>query len=434
MSALILAAAIFCGGAAAYQLASITIAVLRVRRGAARIAHLERRDLPFVSIVVPLSGTYNFASETLRSVFELTHPRCEILFCVTSEADPIVPLVRAMMAEYSAVPSRLLIGDERLNDNPKLNNMAKGWRAARYEWVAFIDSNIIIPHNYLELLFARWQPNTGLVTTSPIGSRPHGFWAEVECAFLNAFQARWGCVSESAGMGFAQGKTMLWRRADLDGAGGVEALAVECAEDAATTKIMRRAGLKIRMVDYLPPQPLGYRSAADVWSRQIRWARMRKATFFLFFLPEALTGAVPPMMALIFCAPAFGLPIGWSLLVLGIGWYGSEMALAVIAKWHVTLLYPLYAVVRDLILPVLFVSALISDRIVWRGNPMRAVSTNPLPQVAASTAALGFRANARRSSAIRVGEPIGRGILLRPHDTRYRGTDNAPSHPSDLSD
>jgi ceramide glucosyltransferase len=170
---------------------------------------------------------------------------------------------------------------------------------------------------------------------------------------------------------------MLWRRTDLARAGGVEAMALECAEDAATTKMIRRAGLKIRMVDYLPPQPLGRGSASEVWARQIRWARMRKATFFYFFLPEAVTGAVPPMIALAFCASAFGLPIGWSMLVLGIVWYGSEMLLTAVAKWHMTPLYPLYGIVRDLILPVLFVCALFNANIVWQGNSMRA-RANPL--------------------------------------------------------
>jgi ceramide glucosyltransferase len=377
VSVLVAAAAIFCIGAVGYQFLSIGIAIFRVCRGAGRMAHLEKRELPFVSIVVTLSGIYNFANETLRSFFELDHSRREILFCVASATDPIIPLVRGLMEEYPAVASTLLIGEDQLNDNPKLNNMAKGWRAARYQWVAFIDSNVLLPRNYVELLFARWKPDTGLVTTSPTGSRPEGFWAEVECAFLNPFQARWGSVSESAGLGFAQGKTMLWRRTDLARAGGVEAMALECAEDAATTKMIRRAGLKIRMVDYLPPQPLGRRSASEVWARQIRWARMRKATFFYFFLPEAVTGAVPPMIALAFCASAFGLPIGWSMLVLGIVWYGSEMLLTAVAKWHMTPLYPLYGIVRDLILPVLFVCALFNANIVWQGNSMRA-RANPL--------------------------------------------------------
>src|SRR4029077_5784721 len=82
---------------------------------------------------------------------------------------------------------------------------------------------------------------------------------------------------------FAQGKTMLWRREDLERAGGIEALGKEVAEDAAATKIVRGAGLKVRLVDRPLAQPLGRRSASEVWHRQLRWARLRRGGFFFFF-------------------------------------------------------------------------------------------------------------------------------------------------------
>ena len=147
-------------------------------------------------------------------------------------------------------------------------------------------------------MFASWRADTGLVASPPIGCRPHGFWAELECAFLNTYQARWQYVADTLGFGFAQGKTMLWRRADLERAGGIEALAKEVAEDAASTKIVRGAGLKVRLVDRPFAQPLGHRSAAEVWNRQLRWARLRRASFLAYFLPEAISGGVLPMIAL----------------------------------------------------------------------------------------------------------------------------------------
>ena len=101
---------------------------------------------------------------------------------------------------------------------------------------------------------------------------------------------------------------MLWRRADLDRAGGIEVLAREVAEDAAATKVVRGAGRKVQLVDRPFPQPLGYRSAAEVWHRQVRWARLRRASFFAYFLPEAVSGGVLPMIALAAVAPALGLP------------------------------------------------------------------------------------------------------------------------------
>ena len=381
MTAPILAAATFCIAATAIHVASIAVVVLRFRRNPARET-LSSSQLPPVSLVRPLCGIDNYATDTLRSTFELDYPHYEILFCVASAKDPVVPLVQRLMREYVEADAKLLVGDERISSNPKLNNVVKGWNAANHDWVVLADSNVLMPRNYIQLLFANWQMDTGLVASPPIGCRPRGLWAELECAFLNTYQARWQYVADAFGCGFAQGKTMLWRRADLERAGGISALAKEVAEDAASTKIVRGAGLKVRLVDRPLAQPLGYRSAAEVWSRQVRWARLRRASFFAYFLPEALSGGVLPMIVLGFIAPAIGLPIAFSVGSLGLFWYGGEMLLAAAAGWHVSALYPFYGLARDCLLPALFVKALRGDDFVWRGNEMQVERLRPRRAIA----------------------------------------------------
>jgi ceramide glucosyltransferase len=53
------------------------------------------------------------------------------------------------------------------------------------------------------------------------------------------------------------------------------------------------------------------------------------------------------------------------------------MMLAAAAGWHVPVLYPLYGLARDLLLPVLFVSALRGNDFVWRGNEMQVERMQP---------------------------------------------------------
>src|SRR5487761_649996 len=227
MTTPIIAAAIFCIAVTVVHLMSIAIAICRLRRSARRgplsnISPLSQN--PSVSIVRPLCGIDNYAADTLSSTFGLDYPHYEILFCVASAKDPVVPFARTLMAENTDAAARLLIGDDRVSPNPKLNNVAKGWRAARHDWIILADSNVLMPSDYIERLFASWRDDTGLVASPPIGCRPDGVWAELECAFLNTYQARWQYAADAVGFGFAQGKTMLWRRADLDRAGGVAAL------------------------------------------------------------------------------------------------------------------------------------------------------------------------------------------------------------------
>jgi ceramide glucosyltransferase len=375
MTAPILAAATFCIAVTVVQVASIVIAACRLRRSVWRRGLSKHyppvSQIPSVSIVRPLCGIDNYAADTLRSTFELDYPHCEILFCVASSTDPVLPLVRDLMAKNLGAPAELLIGDDRASMNPKLNNVLKGWHAASHDWIIIADSNVLMPRDYIQRLFASWRADTGLVASPPIGCRPDGIWAEIECAFLNTYQARWQYLIESFGFGFAQGKTMLWRRADLERAGGIEALAKEVAEDAAATKIVRDAGLKVRLIDQPLAQPLGRRSATEVWNRQLRWARLRRASFLMYFLPEILSGGVLPMIAAALLAHAFALPLGLCVGAFAAFWYSSEMILAAAAGWHVPVLYPLYGLARDLLLPALFVSALRGSDFVWRGNEMQ---------------------------------------------------------------
>ena len=367
MPSLILTTATLSVVFAAVQITSIAIAIVRL----CRKAPPQRGNYPPVSLVRPLCGIDNYAVETLRSTFDLDYPHCEILFCVANTADPVVPLVEGLIAAYPTVAARLLIGDDRVSANPKLNNVVKGWRAASHDWIVIADSNVLMPRDYIQRLFASWRADTGLVASPPIGSHPRGFWAEIECAFLNTYQARWQYIVDSFGSGFAQGKTMLWRRADLQRAGGIEALGKEVAEDAAATKIVRGAGLKVRLVDRPLAQPLGQRTASEVWNRQLRWARLRRASFFIYFLPEILSGGVLPMTCAAILAPAFGWPVLLFILAFALLWYGSEMALAAASGWHVSLLHPLYGLIRDLMLPALFVAALRGNNFIWRGNAMQ---------------------------------------------------------------
>jgi ceramide glucosyltransferase len=338
----------------------------------------RRKDAPHdhagVSIVRPVCGIENHGEETLRSGFLLDYPNYEIIFCAAAAHDPVVPVVQALIAEHPEVPAQLLIGNDAISDNPKLNNVCKGWRAAEHDWLIMADSNVLMPRDYIRRLLATWRADTGLVASPPIGSRSDGFAAELECAFLNTYQARWQYVADSVGFGFAQGKTMLYRKRDIEAAGGIRQLGNEPAEDAATTKIVRAAGLRVRLVDAPFEQPLGHRRAADVWARQRRWARLRTASFKEFYLLEALAGGALPLALAADVVVALCLPLLVVLLPFVI-WYGAEAMLAYLAGWHLGWRSPFAWMVRDLLLPLLWILGWLGTGVTWRGHHISTVES-----------------------------------------------------------
>ena len=328
-------------------------------------------DLPAVSIVRPVCGLDYAAGATLASSFTLDYPRYELIFCAAHADDGAVPLVRRLIARHPHIQARLLIGETYLNANPKLNNIAKGWDAATHDWIVIADSNVAMPRDLVQQMLCVWEDDTGLVCSPPAGSAPQGFWAAVECAFLNAYQARWQLAADAAGFGFAQGKAMLWRRDDLERAGGMRALASELAEDAAATKAVRGLGLQVRLTRMPFPQPLGRRSLSEVWRRQARWAQLRRDSFPLFYAAEIAAGPWLPFAGAAVAATTAAIPATAAVLATAALWYGVEMLMIHRAGWPLTWRTLPAAMTRDLLLPALWLCGFRPGGFVWRGNAMQ---------------------------------------------------------------
>jgi ceramide glucosyltransferase len=365
MTLSVVLAGLYCALATLLHLATTVLVLLRTHRPSKTASADDARG---VTLIRPVCGLDDIERETLATTFQLTHANLEVLFCAASSDDAAVPYLRELIARNPRMTAHVLIGNDPATSNPKLNNIIKAWHTASHDWIVMADSNLRLPADYIAQLIAHWSTDTGLVCAPPIANEPEAFWAEVECAFLNTYQARWQYAADCIGFGFAQGKTMMWRRADLDRAGGILALAGEVAEDAAATKVVRRNGGRVRLAGPSFFQPIRQRNLSQVLSRQARWAQLRRLSFPVWFAPEILTGGMLPLLACLVVANACGvaLPVaGLSFLAL---WLGAEALLAYRSGWPLSWLSPLAWLMRDLLLPVVWVKGWSTVSYTWRGN------------------------------------------------------------------
>jgi len=374
MSMLVSLLAGFAGLSLAAHVASHALALVRLR-GPARKATNDGA-WPSVSLVRPLCGIEEFSEQTLEASFRLTYPAVDLIFCVAQPHDPVAPLVRAAMARHPGVRAQLLVGGDWFSGNPKLDNMAKGYRAASGEYVVFTDSNLLIPPDYLQHVIGTFTDDAAVVSAPPFGAAPGSFAAEIECGLLNAYAARVQYCVDALGFGFAQGKTLAFRKADLD-AGGFDAMALEPAEDAAATKWARAQGRKVRLVTPMAPQPLGMRSLGAVWSRHLRWARLRRATFPLLFTPEILTSALTPFAAMgLMEWLAGGAVLPW-VAAYAFVWYGADVAATRLAGWPLSWRTLAALPCRDALLAAIWCAAWTGRGFVWHGHAMQAAPVRP---------------------------------------------------------
>ena len=367
---------LFAGFCLLVHLAGIALALLALWRKPAGGPAV----LPAVTVLRPICGLENFLEETLNTTFLADYPSFELIFCAADPADPALALVKRLIARHPGVAARILTGDDKVSGNPKLNNLVKGWQAARHDYILMSDSNVLLPPDYLRRCMAEFTPQTGLVSSPPIGIRPDGFWGRVECAFLNTFQARWQMAASALGSGYAQGKMLFWDRNVLEAAGGIAILGREMAEDVAATKTVRAAGKVVRLPGRFFEQPIGRRLGPVVWSRQVRWAKVRRLGFPLLFLAEILAGAALPTLALLALLTT-GAPL-WTLPAYLILWYGAEYGLARAGNWPRSRQDVIAWIARDALLPVLWLAAWRGNAFEWRGNAMSAAelpAKDPIP-------------------------------------------------------
>lgn len=323
----------------------------------------RRIGTPPITLLRPVCGSDPFDAETLQSSFRQDYPCYEVIFCAPSARDPAADLCRRLIAENPHIPARLMVGEAPLA-NPKLANLAKGWGAARHDWICMTDSNLMLPPDYLTTVAASWGDQTGLVSCPPVGVMPQGIGGHLECAFLNGNQARLQFAVARLGAGFAQGKTLFWNRPMLEQVGGIAALGRHLAEDVTATRLTREQGLAVSLPPRAWGQPIGRRSLRAVWTRQLRWSRVRRDGFPLLFLLEPLNGALMPLLLA-------GLAFGglWPLAYLAL-WYLAEVALIRAAGWPLGWRGLAALPLRDALLPALWLATFLRRDIQWRGHAM----------------------------------------------------------------
>ena len=65
-----------------------------------------------VSVIVPAYNEEVSIAQCIDMLSRLDYPDYEIIFCVASPNDPVIPLIRRLIGEYSAARAQLLTGDD----------------------------------------------------------------------------------------------------------------------------------------------------------------------------------------------------------------------------------------------------------------------------------------------------------------------------------
>ena len=268
--------------------------------------HQLRRPLPDyqpgVSILKPVKGLDPEMYDSFRShCLQQYQGPYEILFGVSSMADPAVAAIQKLKEEFSATAIQLVLCPELLGTNGKVSNLVQMLGSAQYDHILINDSDIKVSPHYLRRIMGCFhlpKRHVGLVTAlyrgkaqRSIGSRMEalGIATDFIAGVLTARQIE-------DGIRFGLGSTLAVSREALEAIGGLQPLVDYLADDYELGARVSRSGFDVvlsgEVVEtFLPEYRFGQFLAHQIrWGRSTRFSRKLGYTgmVFTYGLPWAL--------------------------------------------------------------------------------------------------------------------------------------------------
>lgn len=325
-----------------------------------------------ISILKPLKGLEFHLEENLERFFHLTYPRFELLFCVADENDPAKFLVERLIQKFPNVDAKILVGNSDSGWNPKIQNLIKGYQAARFDVVLISDSNVCIESDYLSrLIFHLDEEGVGLVTSLVIAdSSSSSLVGKLEALLMNTYYTKWMLIAAAFSKPLVLGKSMLFRRSVFERFGGIEKLSVYLAEDYMSGFAIDKLGMKVVVAQEPVRQTIGKWRWKDYWNRHLRWGRMRKVTAPLWFFAEPFSRAIPLSILGGLGLYAFNALSFWSavfsLLFLQ---FSKDLFLMKLFDRRLNLKnLPLLWLIQEIVAVLLWIHTALGSSVLWRGE------------------------------------------------------------------
>jgi ceramide glucosyltransferase len=330
--------------------------------------------LPPLTLLKPIKGREEGLEENLRSFYEQDYPApLQIVFASTDLADAGIAVARAVAARYPHVETLFALSRDDFGRNPKVCNMQGGLQRARHDLVLQSDANVRLRPGYLRRIVARAQAErASLLGSLVVGVGERSAGAVLENLQLTAFTAPGLCMAkELAGISCVLGKSMLFRRSELEALGGLALVKDMLAEDFVLAQLYEQRGARVVLCTESVLNVNVNIPLRQFAMRHSRWLKMRAVVSTPGFVADLASNPLPfafgawlastfdpRLLAVLGCVYAY--KCAWDARLLR-ALRGHGLGLAQL--WATP--------ARDLSLAAIWLYALCSRTTEWRGRRLR---------------------------------------------------------------
>ncbi|MFL6449122.1 MAG: glycosyltransferase [Bryobacteraceae bacterium] len=262
---------------------------------------------PPVSILKPVRGSDPDAYENFASFCHQDYPEYEIVFCVGSSDDEIVPVIEKLQSNFPELQIRLLFGSLRMATNDKVAKLARLSEEAKYEHLVISDSDVRVRPDYLRTLVNPLANlAVGAVTCLYVSTGEKTFVDKLQSlGMISDFYPGLFVARELEGVKFALGPSIATTRGHLSRFGGYDKIRNQPADDLLVGRLIAEQGYEVELSSYSIQTVADYQSFTDFLHKRMRWLvvmrHMRPAGHFGLLFTQAL-----PWLVLAFTAhPTF---------------------------------------------------------------------------------------------------------------------------------
>jgi ceramide glucosyltransferase len=339
----------------------------------APVGAVSDNSAPPLSVLKPIYGLDRETYQNYASFCTQDYSDYEILFCVSDDRDPAIPVIEKIIHDFPKRSIRLLIGSEPIGVSDKVNKLARMASEARHDLLVVTDSDVRVESGFLRAVAAPFNnPGIGGVTCLYRGLTDGSLAANLEATGNSTDFAAGVLVAWLlAPVNFMLGAVMATTKECLGELGGFAALADYFCDDYELGNRIAAKKHRVELVSFpvsivYPEQSLGEAFLHQLrWNLSIRFSRPAGHLGLIFTqsLPLAIVAAV--LSPTFTVAAAF---IGTYLVLristaLAIGSDGMRDKLILRNLW----LLPL----RDAFAFVVWVASFFPRAIVWRGKRFR---------------------------------------------------------------